>query len=379
MLGRGVNSLCVGSGLLGPWDARRPPWIKGELWSIMIKRFKRFKTLRIALPVAAFALAFVMASSWSDGASAQRRTSQQVAAANQGTVGVITGGFGSTNLRIVADLATVLNEKHRLRVLPMIGQGSVQNIDDILHLRGIDVGIVQSDVFAHLKQQASFVDIENRVNYISKLFNVEFHLIAGKKIRSIKDLAGKKVSFGVDGSGTFITATAVFKGLGVNVRPVHLDFALAVHQLKAGKIDAIAYVSGKPASAVRNLRHEDGLHLVAVNYVRALRGNYFPAFLTSKDYPGLIGRGDRVPSVSVGTIMAVYNWERSRTGGRGPRTRKVKRFIDAFFSRYKELAKPPRHPKWREMNIAAEVPGWIRYKPAQQRLDEELKKRRDGS
>ncbi len=305
--------------------------------------------------------------------------SSKIIAANAGTVGIISGGFGSTNLRIVADLATVLNKKHKLRLLPMIGQGSVQNIDDILYLKGIDVGIVQSDVFEVFKKNGTRRDIVNSVNYISKLFNVEFHLIGGNSIQSIEDLAGKTVNFGVEGSGTSVTASIVFDRLGIKVKPVHLDFDLAVQQVKSGKIAAMAYVSGKPTSVITSLKRSDGLHLVPVDYAKPLRGTYYPAFFSYGDYPGMISKGDRVQSISVGTIMAVYNWTASKMGRRGARYRKVKSFIDAFFSRYKELKKSPRHPKWREMNIAAEVPGWKRFPPAQERLNVELNKRKNGT
>jgi TRAP transporter TAXI family solute receptor len=261
----------------------------------------------------------------------------------------------------------------------MIGQGSVQNIDDILFLRGVDVGIVQSDVFAHLMKQGAHANIDNRVNYIAKLFNVELHVLARDNIKAVQDLAGKKVSFGVVGSGTAITAAAVFEALKVNVQPVNLDYDLALQQLKDGEIDAIADVSGKPAGNITQLRAEDGLHLVPIDYVKELRQNYYPAFFTSGEYPALIKKGDRVPSVSVGTILAVYNWANNPSGAYGLRGQKVAAFIDAFFARYKELTKAPRHPKWREMNIGAEVPGWKRYVPAQRKLDEELKKQKDGT
>lgn len=305
-----------------------------------------------------------------------KKTTSHAVIANQGTVGIISGGFGSTNLRIVSDLATVLNKKHELRLLPMIGQGSVQNIDDILYLKGIDVGIVQSDVFEVFKKAGTRPDIINTVNYISKLFNVEFHLIGKPNISSIEDLAGQTVSFGVEGSGTSVTGSIIFDRLGIPVKPVYLDFDLAVQQVKSGKIAALAYVSGKPTSVIASLKRSDGLHFIPVDYAKPLRSTYYPAFLSSGDYPGMIGRGDRVPAISVGTIMAVYNWKVSKNGWRSARYRKVKSFIDAFFSHYLELKKAPRHPKWREMNIAAEVPGWTRFPPAQERLNDELKKRK---
>ena len=341
--------------------------------STLILMRQRLASVCISL-LAVSALVLTTSSS-----QAKPKRSKQVTTANQGTVGIISGGFGSTNLRIVADLATVLNQKHKLRLLPMIGQGSVQNIDDILYLKGIDVGIVQSDVFEVFKKAGTRPDIIQSVNYISKLFNVEFHLIGGTKVQSIQDLAGKTVNFGVEGSGTAVTASIVFDRLGIKVKPVNLDFDLALQQVKSGKIAAMAYVSGKPTSVIAGLNKKEGVHLIPVDFAKPLRSTYYPAFFSYGDYPGLIGKGDRVSAISVGTIMAVYNWSSKRNGRRGIRYQKVKSFIDAFFSRYKELKKSPRHPKWREMNIAAEVPGWNRFPPAQERLSIELEKRKNGT
>ena len=41
------------------------------------------------------------------------------------------------------------------------------------------------------------------------------------------------------------------------------------------------------------------------------------------------------------------------------------RFVDAFFGRFEALTRSPRHPKWREVNLAALVPGWSRFPEAQ--------------
>ncbi len=79
----------------------------------------------------------------------------------QAVAGVIAGGLDGTYIRIAADLAVVLDDP-RLRVLPIIGKGSVQNIDDLLHLRGVDIAIVQSDVLAFIRAQKSAPDVERR-------------------------------------------------------------------------------------------------------------------------------------------------------------------------------------------------------------------------
>ena len=86
---------------------------------------------------------------------------------------------------------------------------------------------------------------------------------------------------------------------------------------------------------------------------------YLPADFYPADYPGLIQEGAVVNSVSVGAIMAVFNLKRGSV-----RFNKLKSFVEAFFSKFDEFAKPPRHPKWQEVNLAAEVPGWQRFEPA---------------
>ena len=61
--------------------------------------------------------------------------------------------------------------------------------------------------------------------------------------------------------------------------------------------------------------------------------------------------------------MAVFAWQQGNE-----RYAKVSRFIDAFFTKFPELLKPPRHPKWKDVNLAAKVPGWTRFGPAQDAL-----------
>ena len=36
--------------------------------------------------------------------------------------------------------------------------------------------------------------------------------------------------------------------------------------------------------------------------------------------------------------------------------------------RFEEFQRPPRHAKWREVNLAAQVPGWTRFGVAQEML-----------
>jgi len=255
-----------------------------------------------------------------------------------------------------------------------VGQGSLQNIDDILYLKGIDVGIVQSDVLAYIKANNIHPRINTRINYIAKLFNQELHVVAGRDIRGLGDLEGRKVSLGVVGSGASITAPVVFETLGVNIIPVHYDPALALDKLKKGEIAAAVFVTGKPADSILSLKSGQGLHLLSVEYAKPLREAYLPASFTNLDYPDLVPKGISVRTISVDTVLAVYKWTR-----KSRRYFKVERFIEAFFAKRNALKQPPRHEKWREMSIAATVPGWERFAPAQRILERVLKTRQGAA
>ncbi len=280
--------------------------------------------------------------------------------ANSGTVGIVSGGVEGTYVRIASDLASVLDDGDTLRVLPMLGKGSVQNLKDIVLLKGIDVGIVQSDVLAYAKREKLLPNIGQRIKYIAKLYNEELHILAGPDVARIEDLAGRKVNVDVQGSGTQMTASLIFGMLGITVDPQANDQAVALEKLRKGEIAAMAYVAGKPTRLFRDLKADGGLHFLSIPMTAELLETYLPSSLTAADYDGLVKPGEDVDTVAVGAVMAVYGWERELE-----RHRKVARFVDAFFSRFDEFLKPPRHPKWKEVNLAAEVPGWTRFEPAE--------------
>jgi TRAP-type uncharacterized transport system substrate-binding protein len=76
-------------------------------------------------------------------------------ALNANTVTLISGTIGGTYVQFGADLASVLDDGNKLRVLPIVGRGSVQSIADILFLQGVDLGIVRADTLDYLEKRAS--------------------------------------------------------------------------------------------------------------------------------------------------------------------------------------------------------------------------------
>lgn len=312
--------------------------------------------LRIILAVSAV----VAGLAWLP-ADAQEDENRLVSEINAGTVGIISGGYTGTYIRIAADLSAVLDDGNALRIIPYSGKGSVQNIADMLYLKGIDVGIVQSDVLEYAKSQGLFgEDIQNQLRYITKLYNEEFHLVAKESVQSVHDLAGKKVNFDVEGSGTYMTASVVFGALGVDVEPTTFPQDVALEKVKSGEIAATVFVAGKPARTFADIKPEDRLRLVPVDYQGDLRNSYLPSTFSDADYPGLVPPGETVDTIAVGAVMAVFNWAED-----SERYRRVAQFVQAFFGNFDALQKQPRHQKWQEVNLSAKMPGWVRMKAAE--------------
>ncbi|MFT8243188.1 TAXI family TRAP transporter solute-binding subunit [Roseomonas sp. BN140053] len=280
------------------------------------------------------------------------------AQANAGTVGVVSGGVDGTYVRIAADLAAVLDDGDRLRVLPIIGRGSVQNLSDIALVRGVDIGIVQSDALAFVRRRRLLAGAEQMIQYIAKLYDEELHVLAGPGIGRLQDLAGRVVNLDGRGSGTAMTASLVLETLGIAARPAFDPQDVALEKLRRGEIAALAYVAGKPTRLFAGLPPDSGLHFVPVPMTPALLETHLPSRLGAAEYPLLVPADAPVDTLAVGAVMAVYAWQPGTE-----RHRKVAAFVDAFTAKFEEFLRPPRHPKWREVNLQAQVPGWVRFDP----------------
>jgi hypothetical protein len=96
-----------------------------------------------------------------------------------------------------------------------------------------------------------------------------------------------------------------------------------------------------------------------VPYSKVLADLYVVGEFTNADYPNLIPPGQRIDTIAVPSVLAVYNWPKN-----SDRYRRVERFTQYLFDRWDKLTQPPFHPRWREVNLAATVPGWTRFSVA---------------
>ncbi len=324
------------------------------------------------IPVAMLAVASML-SAWSAVAQEIPKALQQGGAdaemrlrKNAWTVGIAGGIVEGTFFRFAEDMRKAVDDGDEMRVLPIVTRGAASNIDDLLYVRGIDVAVTQSDVFEFFRTQRKIAHLEDRINYLIRFPTSEVAIIARNDIRTIEDLRGKRVDFGDAGSSGSLTSPIIFQRLGIEVKetPLPAPYTVGAYmKVASGEVDAAIRVVGKPVPHIANIPPNSGLHLVPIPFSRPFADYYAPAEFTNADYPNLVPPGQRVDTLGVPTVLAVYNWPKS-----SERYRKVERFITRVFQNWDKLQNPPYHPKWKDINLAATVPGWKRFAPAEEQL-----------
>jgi len=86
---------------------------------------------------------------------------------NDIAVTVVVSGISCTCARFTEDIRNVVNDlgPEGIRVLPVLGVGGLQNVNDVLFLKNIDMGVVDEDNLRLLKKKdpALYANIEQRV------------------------------------------------------------------------------------------------------------------------------------------------------------------------------------------------------------------------
>jgi TRAP-type uncharacterized transport system substrate-binding protein len=281
---------------------------------------------------------------------------------NAWTVGLAGGLIEGAPLRFAYEMARVVDDGDNLHVLPIVTRGPQENVEALLYLKGVDAAVINSDALDEFK--ALVPDIQNRINYVLSLFHSELHVFVRPDIKSLKDLEGKRVNFNTPGTAAAYSGPIIFDRLNIKVEKTFIPHPVALEQMRKGEMAAVVFVTSKPIDAFARSKWEPGFRFLPVEYGQQFEDHYLPASLTAADYPGLIAPGERVQTIAVPTILAAYNWRKNTD-----RYERLARFVDHLFGRIEQLQEPGFHPKWKDVNVNAEVPGLERSAAAQEWLD----------
>jgi TRAP-type uncharacterized transport system substrate-binding protein len=284
---------------------------------------------------------------------------------NAWTVGLAAGRLEGAPIQFASELARVLDDGDNMRVLPIVTRGPFDNVYDLLYLHGVDAAIVYGDVLDHFKAKPEFANAWRRINYLINLFPSEAHVFVRPEIKSLQDLAGKVVNFNTQGTAAAYSGPIIFKQLGIDIKATFTPHNIAMAKMRESEeVAATFWISSKPLAPFLKGKFPDGFKFLPIEYSDKLE-YYAPAYLEHADYPALIPKGEQIATVSVPAVLAVYDWPKTTE-----RYRRLERVVQYLFERFERLQKEPGyHEKWKDVNLAAKVPGWERFKPLQERLD----------
>jgi len=258
-----------------------------------------------------------------------------------------------------------------MHVLPIVTRGPTENVNDLLYLRGVDAAIINSDSLEEYKSQVP--QIQQRIVFVLNLFPSDLHIFVRPEIRTLADLAGKKVNFNTQGTAAAYSGPLIFSRIGLNVEKMFIPHPVALEQMKRGEIDAVVFVTTKPVDAFVKGKWEGGFKFLPVEYGPKFSDYYLPSYLEPSDYPNLIGKDERISTISVPTILAGFNWRPD-----SPRYLRMARFVDELFGHIDRLRTPGFDPKWKDVNLSASAPGLERFRPAQEWLDRSAQVKQGG-
>ena len=224
-------------------------------------------------------------------------------------MGIVTGGKAGTYIKIGKDIANLVGKKGiKLNVYPSIG--SVGNVFDVYRRKGVQLGIVQSDVLSYMnsstKDSPTKKDLISKTKMVFPLYNEEIHILTLTKIKSIGGLEGKKVAVGLKGSGTALTSKLIFNITGINPSQINIGGKDALDKLKKGEIDAMVYVSGYPVKLFsENISNVHFLNIINKDILE-----FYPASSIPKNtYPF---QAETVETVTVKALLISYDYQGNR-------------------------------------------------------------------
>jgi uncharacterized protein len=284
---------------------------------------------------------------------------------NENLLVLMCGSLGAPYIQLGHDISVVVNDGDNLRILPVVSDGALTNVRDVLYLRGVDLGITTVQILNSLRTSNEFgPNLDRQITYIAPLSVDTLHILARPGIERIEDLKGKKVSFNSKGSGTARFTPLVFKALGIDVQETTMAQGDAIQAMRNGELDATACSCPMPLPAYPGVKPEWGFKFLDVPYIPAFEQDYVPAHIANENYPNLVPKERKVQTIATSTILIAFNWARG-----SDHYKRIEKFVDVFFSKAEELRKPPRHPAWRDVNMGGTIRGWQRFAAAQDWLD----------
>jgi len=279
------------------------------------------------------------------------------------TLSIASGDGGGSEMTLASDMASLFPAKAGLVVAAVSGDCGLRNIERLLEAPDTPLAFVTTDALYAARDEEPLRT--GRLRLVAPFGPQEIHVVARSGIASLAELAGKEVNLGPEGSGAALTGARLFTALGLEIKPVALDGIAAIAALKQGTIAASLVLGPKPIPLLAKIENDAGLHLLPIAFDAPLEASYLPVTLGHDDYPGLIEASATVPTIATGLLLLTADLRSDPAFEKN-----VEAFVATLFSRVDTLKTARRHPKWRDINLAATLPGFPRAEAAEAWLNE---------
>ncbi|MGX4670857.1 TAXI family TRAP transporter solute-binding subunit [Cerasibacillus sp. JNUCC 74] len=225
---------------------------------------------------------------------------------------MLTGGTSGTYYPLGGEMANIISKETGIQT---DAQSSNASADNVVALRDGDaqIAFVQTDVMSNAVEGINTFEgdpIDNVVA-LGSLYPETIQIVTTKDsgINSVKDLAGKSVSVGAPGSGTYVNAEQILEIHDMSmddIKAQNLDFGESTGGIQDGNIDAAFITAGTPTGAVEGLAAQVDVSIVPIEQdkVDALIEKY-PYYASDTVKAGTYDMKEDVPTVAVLAMLAV--------------------------------------------------------------------------
>ena len=262
-----------------------------------------------------------------------------------GSLTFITGDDTGTYYDFGSVMGEKVNSSTDTQVIVISSNGSQANIEAI-QAGDADIGFVQSDVMAYGYNGTRLFEETGAVtsfSTVAAMYMEQVQLVTlDPSIKSVADLAGKRVSIGAIGSGVHYNAMDILGVYGLtedDITPSFYAFSETIHALENGEIDAGFVVAGAPTNAVTTLMATNDAYLVSLDneHINALIAAS-PYYARNTIGAEVYGTPEDVITVGISAVVIASDSASDDD---------VYNFISAVFNNLDTLA----HDKTREVSL----------------------------
>lgn len=181
----------------------------------------------------------------------------------------VTGGESGTYYAFGSVIAQHATNNAGVKVVGVVGNGSQKNVNELKDGTA-DFAFCQSDVMAYAYNGTNLFEAPiTCFSTVAALYTEQVQIVTlDENIKTVADLAGKKVSIGAAGSGVYFNAIDILGAYGLtenDIEPTYQSFGDSADALKDGQIDAAFIVAGAPTTAVTDLSTTKQVYLVSLD------------------------------------------------------------------------------------------------------------------